>query len=370
MSNLRTSLRQKRQQAGLTQEELAARVKLSRQALNSIEKGHAGPATQVALLLARVLRCRVDELFWLPPAGGEVVAEAASTRALRKGARVAMGLVEGSWVAHALEADDPTSLSLAADGIVLARDAIKGRSRISLLGDEPRDNLLLCGCDPALGLLAARVAQSGTVRPLWLPFASDGALRELSYGHAHLAGAHLFDEETGEYNVPFVRRAFAGKPMLVVTLAHIEEGFASRKGERIRKVEDLVAPGVRLVNRETGAAARKLLDRVLRASGVPSAELHGYGDLARGHLDAAQRIATGGADVGVVARAAAVAFGLDFTPLAQERFDLVLPKQLAADPRMLRVLETLEGRAFRRELTSLGGYDAASAGRVVAELAA
>jgi putative molybdopterin biosynthesis protein len=368
MSTLRTSLRQKRQQAGLTQEELAVRVQLSRQALNSIEKGHAAPSTQVALLLARVLRCRVDELFWLPPAGGEVVAEAASPRAQRKGARVAMGLVEGSWIAHALEPDDPASLSLAADGLVLARDG--GKSRISFLGDEPRDNLLLCGCDPALGLLAARVAQTGTARPLWLPFASDSALLELSRGRAHLAGAHLFDEETGEYNVPFVRRAFAGKPMLVITLAHIEEGFASRKGEKIRKVEDLARRGVRLVNRETGAAARKLLDRVLRKSGMPSGELRGYGDLARGHLDVAQRIATGGADVGVVARAAAMAFGLEFMPLAEERFDLVLPKALAADPRVIRLLDMLEGRAFRRELASLGGYDAAESGRVVAELAA
>ena len=370
MSTLKTSLREKRQQAGLTQEELAARVKLSRQALNSIEKGHAGPSTQVSLLLARVLRCRVDELFWLPPAGGEVVAEAASQRAQRKDVRVALGFIEGSWIAHALEPGDPASLSLAADGLVLARDANRGRARISLLGDEPRDNLILCGCDPALGLLASRVAQTGTVRPLWLSFSSDSALLELSRGHAHLAGAHLFDEETGEYNVPFVRRAFAGKPMLVVTLAHIEEGFASRKGQGIRKVEDLARRGVRLINREPGAAARKLLDRVLHASGLPSAQLHGYGDLARGHLDVAQRIATGGADVGVVARAAAVAFGLDFTPLAQERFDLVLPKSLAADPRVLRLLETLEGRAFRRELASLGGYDADAAGRVVAELAA
>jgi putative molybdopterin biosynthesis protein len=368
LATLRTSLRQKRQQAGLTQEELALRVQLSRQALNSIEKGHAAPSTQVALLLARELRCKVDELFWLPAADGEVVAEAASPGAQRKGARVAMGIVDGSWVAHALEPSDPASLSLAADGLVLGRDGRK--SRVSFLGGEPRENLLLCGCDPALGLLAARVAQGGGVRPLWLPLASDSALLELSRGRAHLAGAHLFDEETGEYNVPFVRRAFAGKPMLVITLAHIEEGFASRKGEKIRKVEDLARRGVRLVNREAGAAARKLLDRVLRKSGVPSGGLRGYGDLARGHLDVAQRIATGGADVGVVARAAAVAFGLDFTPLAEERFDLVLPKALAADPRMLRLLDTLEGRAFRRELASLGGYDATASGRVVAELAA
>jgi putative molybdopterin biosynthesis protein len=368
MASLRTSLREKRQQAGLTQEELARRAQLSRQALNSIEKGHAAPSTQVALLLARELHCRVDELFWLPPSGGEVAAEAASPKAWRKGARVAMGLVEGGWVAHALEPSDPASLSLAADGLVLAREGRK--ARVSFLGDEPRDNLLLCGCDPALGLLAARAARTGAVRPLWLSFASDGALLELSRGRAHLAGAHLFDEETGEHNVPFVRRAFAGKPMLVITLAHIEEGFASRKGEKFRKVEDLARKGVRLINREAGAAARKLLDRVLRKSGVPPGELRGYGDLARGHLDVAARIASGGADVGVVARAAAVAFGLEFTPLAEERFDVVVPKPLAADPRVLRLLETLGSRAFRRELGSLGGYDAGAAGRVVAELGA
>jgi molybdate-binding protein/DNA-binding XRE family transcriptional regulator len=369
MGNLETSLREKRQQAGLTQEELADRVKLSRQALNSIEKGHAAPSTQVALQLARALRCRLEELFWLPAAGGEVVAVAASPEAQKKGARVALASTEGAWVAHALPPGDAGSLSMAADGIVAARDA-GGRARVSLLAEEPRENLILSGCDPALGLLAARVARAGGARPLWLPFSSDGALRELAAGHAHLAGAHLFDEESGEYNVPFVRRAFAGKPMLVITLAHIEEGFASRKGERIRRVEDLAQKGLRLVNREAGAAARKLLDRVLRKAGMPSGRLRGYGDLARGHLDVAQRIATGGADVGVVARSAAVAFDLEFTPLARERFDLVLPKPLASDPRVLRLLETLEGSAFRRELQSLGGYEPAAAGRVVAELAA
>jgi putative molybdopterin biosynthesis protein len=196
------------------------------------------------------------------------------------------------------------------------------------------------------------------------------ALKTLARGHAHVAGAHLFDEEAGEYNVPFVRRVFGGRPMVVVTFAHLEEGFAVARGNplRIRKPEDIARPEIRFVNREPGAGARRLLDRLLRKARIPASAIEGYDRLLSGHLQVAQAVAMGAADAGVVARSAAVAHGLDFVPLSEERFDLVFPKEWSADPRAGRIVETLEGKPFRRELASLGGYETRKSGHLVTEL--
>jgi molybdate-binding protein len=125
---------------------------------------------------------------------------------------------------------------------------------------------------------------------------------------------------------------------------------------------------VRFVNREPGAGARRLLDRLLRKARVPASAVKGYDRTLGGHLQVAQAVAMGAADAGVVARSAAVAHGLDFVPLSEERFDLVFPKEWAADARATALVETLESRAFRRELLSLGGYDARRSGHVVTEL--
>ena len=377
---IHSGLRRRRQLAGLTQLELSGRADLSRQRLSVLESGQTAPSTAVALRLAAILGCRVEDLFWIEEEPGEILAELAGEgrapargRGSESGARVVLGLVKDRWVAHRLHPDDPSSLTVAADALIATERAPGERVRVRPLGSAAalRNNLLVCGCDPALGILAARAAQGAEgLRPIWVPAASDAALKTLARGHAHLAGAHLFDEDAREHNVPFVRRAFPGRAMLVVTLADIEEGFAVPKGNprRIRKPEDLARPDVRLINREPGAGARRLLDRVLRKAGIQPGAVEGYERLARGHLQVAQQVASGAADVGVVARSAALAYGLDFVPLAEERFDLVLPREASDDPRVARFLETLQGRAFRRELAAVGGYDASHSGDVVAEI--
>ena len=364
MAGLESGLRRARRKSGLTQGELAARAGISRQALSDLEAARAQPSTVIALNLARALGCRVEELFWLREEGGVLRAELACPA---RGARRALaGLVGGRWVAHPLLPDDPLA-------VVTAADALLSRSGLRLL--RPREsveaNVLIAGCDPGLAVLAGRVVDRWPGQRLcWIGASSDAALSALARGHAHVAGAHLFDEQAREFNVPFVRRSFAGRPMVVVTFANLEEGFAVARGnpKRIRKPEDIARPGVRFVNREPGAGARRLLDRLLRKAGVPGTAVKGYDRLLGGHLAVAQAVAMGAADAGVVARSAAVAHGLDFVPLSEERFDLVFPKEWGSDPRASRIVETLESRAFRRELESLGGYDTRRSGRLVTEL--
>jgi molybdate-binding protein len=226
---------------------------------------------------------------------------------------------------------------------------------------------LVLGCDPALGLLSAwSDERHWGARLNWLNASSTSALLALQAGEAHLAGCHLLDEESGEFNVPFVRRLFPDRKMVVLNLARWEQGFVVRAGNprRIRRAEHLVQKRVRLINRGVGAGARTLLDRLLFNARIPNNRILGYRRIAAGHWAVAQAVALGAAEVGIATRASALAHGLDFVALAEERSDLVFPKDLSGESGVPRIIDTLQSRAFRRQLESLGGYETRQSGRV------
>lgn len=363
-------MREQRMAAGLTQEDLARRTGISRQALSAIEAGRAQPSIAVALRLAGALDRPVDALFRLEDASGAAIEAELAAPLPRTTApvRVVLARVGNRWVAHPLRADDATAMSRGADGLIARARQPRTRTRARVEPLRPAaeclGSLLLMGCDPALGLVADRMTAHGT-RAVWLHAPSQSALAMLAAGHTHVAGAHLFDEGTGEFNVPFVRRAFPAQRTRVVTLAAWELGLVTRPRERIRALGDVLRPGVRFVHRESGSGARALVERLLGRAGAPD---HALADapVARGHLAVAQAIALGGADAGVATRAAARAHELAFVPLAEERFDLVIPEPLHDDPRVARLIDVLCERAFRRELACLDGYQTARAGTLVA----
>lgn len=367
-SRVDSRVRDARRAAGLTQEELARRCGVSRQALIAVEAGRAQPSVTVALRLASALGLRVEELFQLAGQSGAIEVELAAPvprrRARAPGPRVALARVRDRWVAHPLRGDDPMGLARAADGVLRARGK---RARVELLRpvDQLGGRLLVVGCDPALGLLADRLGDRG-VDVTWLHAASRVALDMLAREHTHIAGAHLFDEGSGEFNVPFVRRMVAPRDMLVVTLASWELGWILRPGldAQVRGIEDLLGRGVRFVQREPGAEARALVERMLRGAGAPEDALAGA-PVVHGHFAVARTIAAGGADAGVATCAAAVAHELAFLPLVEERFDLIIPRELAGAPQVVRLIEALQGRAFRRELACLGGYRTRRSGDTV-----
>ena len=207
-------------------------------------------------------------------------------------------------------------------------------------------------------------------RNVWLEATSGASLAALQRSEVHVAGAHLFDSESGEYNVPFARRLFAGRAMIVVNVAQIEEGLALAPGNprRIRGVAHLARKGVRLVNRDEDAGARRLLDRLLAKEGLRPSDVEGYRRTAPGHLEAAHAVAHGSADAAVVTCASALALGLEFVPLATERFDLIFPKESLGDWRLARLVDVLSSGQFRRELQSVGGYATRRSGSIVADL--
>jgi putative molybdopterin biosynthesis protein len=160
-----------------------------------------------------------------------------------------------------------------------------------------------------------------------------------------------------------------GRSMLVFNLVRWDAGLLLAPGNprRIRCVEDLARPNVSVVQRDAGAGAQKLLERMIGSAGIPAKAVKTRSPVAASHMDVARAIAMGAADTGVSIRSVALAHGLDFLPLAEERFDLVLSKELSRDPRVIRLLDALSSRPFRREIESLGGYNVRESGRLIAE---
>jgi len=187
----------------------------------------------------------------------------------------------------------------------------------------------------------------------------------LKRGEVHVAGVHLADDRSGAWNLPYLQRNLTGIDCLVVTFAHWEEGLILRQGnpKKIRSVADLARPAVKIVNREIGSGARRLLDRQLETGGIQTARIKGYGDEVPSHLEVASRVRAGLADAGIGVRAAASICGLDFIPLQRERYDLVIPKAHYETLQGLRtLLDTIVSRPFRAELEALGGYDTRETG--------
>jgi molybdate-binding protein/DNA-binding XRE family transcriptional regulator len=367
MSGLRSEVRERRRQAGLQQQDLAARVGVSRQSLSAIEAGETVPSTALALELARALGCRVEDLFSL--AESAQIASVAVAPSLGRplpavtaGSRLRLGLVGGTWVAHRLEGD--TSM--------VAADALAARTRRGAVAVTPlrelgplRANLLVAGCDPALGLLAGHLAEGPAgVRLHWIEGASGSALDALARGLVHVAGLHLFDPATGEYNLPAVRARLGARPVVLVTLASWEQGLVVRPGSarRIRRPADLAARGVKVAMREPGSGARALLERLLADERVPLSRLT-VAATEYSHQAIAHRVASGSADAGVATAAAAAAFGLTFVPLAEDRFDLVMTAETMEGASGRRLVEALASAPFRRDIGALRGYGTADTGR-------
>lgn len=353
-----------RRERGFSQAELAGAAGSSRQALSAVESGRAVPSTLLALRLARALGCTVEQLFWLDD---ETLIDVALPFDRRELGRARVGFVAGAWIAHPLEAD---ALSAVADAEIVELDAGRGRAR---LFEDPRvlrERLIVAGCDPLLGLLAA-TAERARIGVAWIPATSARAIAAIARDEAHAAGAHLYDPESGEHNVPFARRAIE-KRCLLYELARSEEGLAVAAGNprAIRSARDLA--GVRIVNRPVGAAARELLDAELALAGVAREAVRGYGTIAGGHEAVARAIASGAADAGITTRAVALAHGLAFVPLDRvrsgpARIDLIVPEELAAHPPMQRLLALIDTTAFKRSVSALGGYETAGTGRLVAK---
>jgi molybdate-binding protein len=323
--------------------------------------GPGEPAAPVAAVSVAPLRGRTDRVV-LAPVGDRFVA-----LPLRGDAGAGLGFLPAGGLAN------PANLAVAAVAVTANGPAANGRAANGAAGNAaagngteliavrplgpPRPTLVVAGCDPALPLLATPLSLlDPPVAFAWWPCGSAAALRLASQGLVHVAGVHT-KEDSGE-----------GGPLPdganVVGFTAWREGFAVRPELKpvVTGLDAIARHRLRIVNREPGAEARRLLDAERLRLGLDTADLPGYDTQAAGHLQVASAVAAGLAEAGVASEPAARAYGLAFAPLAEERFSLVIPAEHAASREVQALLKVLSSPWLLAQLGSLPGYDAATCG--------
>ena len=192
-----------------------------------------------------------------------------------------------------------------------------------------------------------------------------GGLMALKRHETHIAGAHLLDEETGEYNIAYIKRLFPGRNISLINLVYRQQGLIVARGnpKGISGLADLDGGELNFCNRQRGSGTRILLDYQLRQLGISPEKIAGYEREVYTHMAVASAVDTGIADAGLGIYAAAKALGLDFIPIAEERYDLVIPEISLSSPDVSAVLEVTKTDRFRERVRALGGYDTRDTGK-------
>lgn len=291
--------------------------------------------------------------------------------------RVILGRVRSELVAMPLQRGAGVITSLTrADGILQVPQESEGHDagekvRIRLLRPEERldDTLIMIGShDNTIDVLANELKKRDSRCHLSSSnVGSLGGLLAIRRGQTHFAGSHLLDTESGDYNFSYIERYLPGTPVRLVQLTKRQQGLLLLPGspKNIQGIEDLTRPDVRLINRQAGAGTRILLDYYLQRANISPDAVAGYDQEEFTHMAVAVSVLSSRADAGMAIYAAAKALRLDFIPVAEERYDLVIPDTSWEDPKMQLLLEIIAADSFRKMVTSLGGYDVSQSGTLM-----
>jgi len=325
-------------------------------------------------LMARMLARPVEPL---PQVTATATRRIVSTPGVTEFVRVKVGDVGGKLVVTPLPRGAGAIMSLVkADGIVRVPPEIQGIDegasvQVELLRslNQIRRTIMAIGShDLALDILATFLARAYPGMSLSSAHVgSMGGFMAMRRGEAHIAGTHLIDEETGEYNVPYVERLLDAENYALVNLVHREQGFIVLPGnpKNIAGFGDLAREGVAFVNRQRGAGTRVLLDMELGRLGIDPYAVKGYSHEEYTHMGVAASVANGAADVGLGIRSAAVALGLDFVPVSMEQYDLLTTREFLESEMMNALLAVIRSDEFKRAVLAMGGYDLSDTGKVV-----
>jgi molybdate-binding protein/DNA-binding transcriptional regulator YhcF (GntR family) len=222
--------------------------------------------------------------------------------------------------------------------------------------------------DVALDLLVNRLKyQDPEVTVNITAAGSLGGLLAIQAGKADMAGIHLLDEESGQYNYPYIKHILPGMAVAVVHLADRIQGFIVPKGnpKQIQRMEDLSRPEITIVNRQKGSGTRVWLDYKLRELGITPDTIKGYGRELETHMAVALSVLRGDADVGLGIQAAAKSCNLDFIPATKEKFDLVIPQEKYLSPLFTALVAIIRSEEFKKVVNEMSGYDTAQTGDTV-----
>ena len=292
--------------------------------------------------------------------------------------RVRLGIVGERTVATSIQRGAGVIMSLVrADGLVLVprfSEGVDAGEEVSVellrpLEEIERTIVAIGSHDPTLDLLGSHLRRLSAGPSLSSSsVGSLGGLMALGRGEAHFAGSHLLDQETGEYNLSFVRQYLKGRDVVVLHLVKRIQGLMTLKGnaKNVTSMEDLARDDITFINRQRGSGTRVLLDYKIAEIGISADRINGYNREEYTHLAVAAAVAGDRADVGLGVLPAARAMGLDFVPLLTEQFDLVIPREFYEAELIQPLLSVIRGDDFKSEVEALGGYDASMMGQVVA----
>jgi putative molybdopterin biosynthesis protein len=225
--------------------------------------------------------------------------------------------------------------------------------------------------DMTLDMLADEISRRGhNTRISSANVGSLGGLMALRKGTCHLAGSHLLDAETGEYNLSYIRRYLNGIRISVFHLVKREQGLIVARGnpKGIKGLKDLTRDGVTFMNRQAGSGTRVLFDYKLKQMGIEPESIKGYNQEEFTHMAVAVNVLSGAADCGMGIFAAARALHLDFIPMEREQYDLIIPSPMLENPNIQVILDTIRSTEFRSRVEALGGYDSSASGELWTEL--
>lgn len=294
--------------------------------------------------------------------------------------RVKVGVINDKYIATPVGRGAGLLMSLVrADGIVkipMNSEGLQAGTEVAvqLIRDKSEiKNTIVCigSHDNTLDILANAIKKSYPEFSFSSAnVGSMGGLMALKRGEAHFAGTHLLDEQSGEYNIPFIKRLFSDKKIVLVNLVYRQQGLLVKRGnpKNINGFQDLVRDDVIFINRQGGSGTRLLLDKHLREMGTNPYMVKGYDREEYTHMAIASAVLTGIADTGLAVYSSAVALGLDFIPVASERYDLAIPQEFMDTEMMWIVLNIIKSdKEFRAAVESLGGYDIRDMGKVIYE---
>ncbi len=281
--------------------------------------------------------------------------------------KVAVPLEKGASILNSL---------VRADGILRIPSAVEGITpdetiEVDLLKplDEIQNSIVAIGShDITLDILADEIK----INNPFLNFSSAhvgsiGGLMALKRHSAHLAGTHLLDEDTGEYNVSYIKRLIPEQKITLINLVYRNQGLIVERGnpKGISGLSDIVTKNLSFCNRQRGSGTRILLDFQLKRLGISPEKINGYDREVYTHMAVASAVATGIADVGLGIYASAKALDLDFIPVIEERYDLAIPEELLSLPGIQIMLETIRSDSFKKRVQELGGYDTRDTGKII-----
>ncbi|MDQ7032220.1 MAG: molybdopterin biosynthesis protein [Desulfonauticus sp.] len=194
-----------------------------------------------------------------------------------------------------------------------------------------------------------------------------GGLQAIKKNYAHLAGTHLFDPQTEDYNFPFIQKVLPNEDVVLINLAIRKQGLIVARGnpKNIKNLKDLTRKDITFINRQQGAGTRILLDYYLKKLNIQPDQIKGYKQEEFTHMAVAVNVLTGTADCGLGILAAAKALNLDFIPLVDERYDLLIRREMLEDKRIKRILEIITSSPFKARAKDLGGYDLSLSGKIM-----